>query len=68
MISNHVDHWLNVEKVAEYELFSLDWTKRLRASNFRDVPRYGREPQGHIVLQEHGSRVQYKNLRIRKLP
>lgn len=65
---NHVEHWLNGVKAVEYDLFSPDWTKRLLASKFRDMPRYGREPQGHIVLQEHGSRVQYKNLRIRKLP
>jgi len=64
----HVEHWLNGEKVVEYELYSPDWTKRLLASKFKDVPRYGREPRGHIVLQEHGSRVQYKNLRIKVLP
>ncbi len=65
---NHVEHWLNGEKVVEYELYSPDWTARLLASKFRDVPRYGREPRGHLVLQEHGSRVQYKNLRIKVLP
>ncbi len=64
----HVEHWLNGEKVVEYELYSPDWTKRLLASKFKDVPRYAREPRGHIVLQEHGSRVQYKNLRIKVLP
>lgn len=65
---NHVEHWLNGEKVVEYELFSADWTKRLNASKFKDVPRYGRNPKGHIVLQEHGSRTQYKGLRIKVLP
>jgi len=65
---NHVEHWLNGEKVVDYDLHSPDWTKRLMASKFKDVPRYGREPRGHIVLQEHGSRVQYKNLRIKVLP
>jgi hypothetical protein len=65
---NHVEHWLNGEKVVEYELHSHDWTKRLHASKFKDVPTYGREPSGHLVLQEHGSRVQYKNLRVKVLP
>jgi hypothetical protein len=65
---NHVEHWLNGEKVVDYDLFSPDWTKRLMASKFKDVPRYGREPKGHLVLQEHGSRIQYKNLRIKVLP
>jgi len=65
---NHVEHWLNGEKVVDYDLHSPDWTKRLMASKFKDVPRYGREPKGHLVLQEHGSRIQYKNLRIKVLP
>ncbi len=65
---NHVEHWLNGEKVVDYDLFSPDWTTRLMASKFKDVPRYGREPRGHLVLQEHGSRIQYKNLRIKVLP
>jgi hypothetical protein len=65
---NHVEHWLNGEKVVDYDLYSADWTKRLLASKFKDVPRYGREPKGHLVLQEHGSRIQYKNLRIKVLP
>jgi hypothetical protein len=64
----HVEHWLNGEKVVDYELYSPDWTKRLLASKFKDVPRYGREPKGHLVLQEHGSRIQYRNLRIKVLP
>jgi Domain of Unknown Function (DUF1080) len=65
---NHVEHWLNGEKVVDYDLHSPDWTKRLMASKFKDVPRYGREPKGHLVLQEHGSRIQYTNLRIKVLP
>jgi hypothetical protein len=65
---NHVEHWLNGEKIVDYDLHSPDWTKRLMASKFKDVPRYGREPKGHLVLQEHGSRIQYKNLRIKVLP
>jgi hypothetical protein len=65
---NHVEHWLNGEKVVDYDLHSPDWTKRLMASKFKDVPRYGREPEGHLVLQEHGSRIQYTNLRIKVLP
>lgn len=64
----HVEHWLNDEKVVEYELHSPEWTRLMRASKFKEWPRYGREARGHIVLQEHGARVQYKNLRIKVLP
>ncbi|HYJ80168.1 MAG TPA: DUF1080 domain-containing protein [Longimicrobiaceae bacterium] len=65
---HHVEHWLNGEKVVEYELGSADWQQRVAASKFAAMPRYGRARRGHIALQDHGDRVAYRNLRIRPLP
>jgi hypothetical protein len=50
-----------------YELGSADWLARLQASPFRDVPGYGREPRGHIALQDHGDRVAYRSIKLRVL-
>jgi hypothetical protein len=62
-----VDHWLNGIKVVEYQLGSADWLARLQTSPFRDLPRYGREPMGHIALQDHGDRVAYRSIKIRAI-
>jgi hypothetical protein len=64
---NHVEHWLNGKKVTEYELGSDDWTKRYRASKFASMTGYGQQPEGFIVLQDHGDAVSFRNLRIRRL-
>jgi hypothetical protein len=64
---NHVEHWLNGQKVVEYELGSPDWTAKVAASKFHEWPDYGKAPQGHIGLQVHGNQVWYRNLRIRTL-
>jgi hypothetical protein len=64
---NHVEHWLNGEKVVEYELGSDDWKARVAASKFADKPRYGKATEGHIGLQEHGSFVAFRNIKIRRL-
>jgi Domain of Unknown Function (DUF1080) len=61
----HVEHWLNGRRVVSYELGSRDWEERVRRSKFAGLPRYGREPRGHIALQDHGDRVAYRNIRIR---
>lgn len=61
-----VEHWLNGVKIVEYELGSVEWLTRLQASPFRDVPGYGREPRGHIALQDHGDRVAYRGIKIRE--
>ncbi|MEX0908401.1 MAG: DUF1080 domain-containing protein [Gemmatimonadaceae bacterium] len=65
---SHVEHWLNGAKVVEYELGSPEWEARVRASKFASMPLYGRAPQGHIGLQDHGDRVEFRNIRIRVLP
>jgi len=63
----HVEHWLNGVKVVDYELWTDDWERRVRESKFREYPRYGRARRGHIGLQEHDSRVAFRNINIREL-
>ena len=65
---SHVEHWLNGEKVVEYELWSDDWKQRVRNSKFNQMPRYGLARSGHIALQDHGDWVAFRNIRIRRLP
>lgn len=64
----HVEYWLNGEKVVEYELLSPAWNARVANSKFAKWPGYGRSTRGHIGLQDHGSWVAYRNIRIRELP
>jgi hypothetical protein len=64
---NHVEHWLNGKKVVEYELGSDDWQKRVKASKFKDMAKFGKETKGHIDLQDHGNRVEFRNIKIRVL-
>ena len=65
---NHVEHWLNGVRTVEYELGSADWLERVAASKFNALPEYGKASRGHIGLQEHGDRVAFRNIKIRRLP
>jgi hypothetical protein len=63
-----VEHWLNGVNVVAFELGSAEWLERVSRSMYRDVSTYGRQPLGHIALQDHGDRVAYRAIKIRVLP
>ncbi|MCW3110865.1 MAG: hypothetical protein JWQ09_5371 [Segetibacter sp.] len=64
---NHVEHWLNGNKVVEYEMGSPEMNKLLAQSKFSKNPNYGKSPDGLIMLQHHGQKVWFKNIRVRRL-
>ena len=64
---NHVEHWLNGNKVVEAELDSPEVKAFIAASKFKAYPRFAKEPEGHIVLQYHGDEVAFRNVRVRSL-
>lgn len=64
---DHVEHWLNGEKVVEYELHSDDWRARVAASKFSEWSEYGQAEEGHIGLQDHGDRVWFRSIEVRRL-
>jgi Domain of Unknown Function (DUF1080) len=62
---NHVEHWLNGNKVVEYELYSDDWQKRKTEGKWKDHLTYGMTKKGHITFQDHGSESWFKNIKIK---
>lgn len=64
----HVEHWLNGVKVLEYELGSSALKRAKANSKFKDVPGWEDKIRGHILLQDHGDEVWFRNIRVRELP
>ena len=64
----HVEHWLNGERVVEYELWSADWKQRVAKSKHKDRPKFGTFKKGPIALQDHTDRLEFRNIKIRVLP
>jgi inosose dehydratase len=62
-----VQHWLNGAEVLRYELGSPTLGAAVADSKFKDVARFGKLQRGHILLQDHGDAVWYRNIRIRRI-
>ena len=66
--NGHVEHWLNGEKVVEFEAWTEDWFARKNSGKWKDTPEYGLARKGVICLQDHGSAAWFRNVKIKELP
>lgn len=62
-----VEHWLNNEKVVEYDRFSQMFEAIVNYSKYLKWEKFGRWSEGHILLQDHGNEVSFRSIKIREL-
>ena len=64
----HVEHWLNGEKVLAYELGSPELQAAIAKSKFKDARGFGEKIKGPILLTDHHRETWFRNIRIREFP
>jgi hypothetical protein len=62
-----VEHWLNGKKVLQYELNSPALNAAIEKSKFKGMERFGKRQNGHLLLQDHGDQVWFRNIKVRRL-
>jgi hypothetical protein len=64
---NRVEHYLNGVKVLEYVRKSAKYRELVKISKYKIWKDFGEADKGHILLQDHGFEVNFRNIKIKTL-
>lgn len=64
---NHIEHWIDGEKVLSFNVGSAKWNAAKADSKFKNQKNFGLVVSSPILLQCHGYPVEFRNLKLQKL-
>jgi hypothetical protein len=64
---DRIEHWLDGQRVLLTDRRSPTFRQGVADSKFKDYPGFAEIPEGHLLLQDHGHSVAFKNLKIREI-
>lgn len=64
---NDVTQILNGEIVVKYEKYSEEWNKLRNSGKWTAYPDWGKYDEGFISLQNHGTKVWYRSIKIKEI-
>ncbi len=65
--NGNVEHYLNGKKIVQFTAWNDDWHEKVAKGKWKNFPAYGKAKTGYIGLQDHGSKIWFKNIKIKRL-
>ena len=66
-MGDKAQHYLNGVKVLQYQRGGPAFREAVAKSKFKDRDKFGEAPQGHILIQDHGGGIAFRNIKIQAL-
>jgi hypothetical protein len=60
-----VEHWLNGTKLIEFDRASDTFKTLVAGSKYKDYEGFGQAKSGHLLLQDHGNTVYFRNIKVK---
>ncbi len=64
---NHGEHWVNGNKVVEFEFATAEFDSLYQLSKYAKYPGFEKKRKGHIVITNHTDESWYRNIKIRRI-
>ena len=66
-VNGKLDFYLNGENIVSTTMWDENWNKMIAGSKFKQWPGFGTFKKGRICLQDHGDKVWFRNIKIKKM-
>jgi hypothetical protein len=64
---NHGEHWLNGQKVLEFDFSGLEWDKAVAKSKFKGSNKFANPALGYITIQDHKEECWFRSLKLKAM-
>ena len=64
---NEVEQWMNDHLAVSFTIGSDSWKQLISKSKYAEWPEFGKIDRGHLILQDHGDQISFRNLQLKEL-